>query len=238
MKPSSRSAFERFVAERNKDLQRLARYTRGEQQLADVISQSWLMARELSTDGTLEELQNLDFQDKLLRRLNNFFACHSDRALRMSIRLDHGSDDAGSSSHVHALMHVLTSASPDPLIELMNQEEVASTMQVEDSMDINCSLAGAYACLLEHFGESWWKVAEHLDVSTSTARKHYRQAELLACRQRSLRSHMPKGFMPGPWRSPRPGRTLRQLMFEFAHQLTFQQREGWDEDHPPTADLS
>lgn len=237
MKPSSGSAFDRFVVERNKDLRRLARYTRGEQQLADVISQSWLMARELSADDTLEELQNLDFQERLLRRLNNFFANHSDRTLRKSIRLDHGSDDAGSSSDVHALMHVLTSASPDPLTELLNQEEVASIMQVEDSVDINYSLAGAYACLLEHFGESWREVAEHLDVSTSTARKHYLQAEFLACHQRSLPSHMPKGFMPGPWRSPRPERTLRQLIFEFAYQLTFQQGEGWAEDHPPTASL-
>ena len=56
MTASSQSAFDCFVTERIKDLKRLAGYTRGEQQLADVINESWLMARELSLDDTLEEL--------------------------------------------------------------------------------------------------------------------------------------------------------------------------------------
>jgi hypothetical protein len=227
MEPSSRSAFDYFVTERVKDLKRLAGHTRGEQQLTDVINQSWLIARELCLDDTLEELLNPDFQERLLQRLNHFFVNHRDRILRKSDSLDYGNDDAVASSDTYALVHILPGASPDPLTELVNQEEVASTMQVEDSVDIKCSRAGAYACLLEHFGESWRKVAEHLDVSTSTARKHYRQAEFLACRQRCLPSHMPKGFMPGPWHSPRPGRTLRQLLFEFSYQLTLEHGEGW-----------
>jgi hypothetical protein len=40
-------AFERFVTERKKDLQRIAHHTRGEHQLPDVINEAWVIAFDL-----------------------------------------------------------------------------------------------------------------------------------------------------------------------------------------------
>ncbi len=40
--------FERFVTQRKKDLQRIARHTRGEHQLSDVINEAWVTACDLA----------------------------------------------------------------------------------------------------------------------------------------------------------------------------------------------
>ena len=46
-------AFERFATQRKKDLQRIARHTGGEHQLADVVHEAWIMAWSLqAADGS------------------------------------------------------------------------------------------------------------------------------------------------------------------------------------------
>lgn len=44
MPPIPDDAFERFATQRKRDLQRIARHTGGEHQLADVVHEAWIMA--------------------------------------------------------------------------------------------------------------------------------------------------------------------------------------------------
>jgi hypothetical protein len=69
MKPSSNTTFDRFVSERIKDLELEVRFVRGRQKIDEVISECWLIARELCSDETLAELQNPEIQDLVIKRL-------------------------------------------------------------------------------------------------------------------------------------------------------------------------
>ena len=61
-------SFEQFVAQRKKDLQRIARHTQGEHQLSDVINEAWLVAcepwRSFQLRRTPEQLA-FDFDDEM-----------------------------------------------------------------------------------------------------------------------------------------------------------------------------
>jgi hypothetical protein len=191
MKLSSKSAFECFVVARTKHLQRIANFTAGQHAFHDVVNESWLVAWHLSKDETLAELQNVEFQDQVLREVRRVLASPADRIFRKPVMLGSGGDDEDDTSGTHPLMHILTSDSPDPLDELLNQDETAVSVQVEDSMEIICSLAGAYICLLNHFSD-WRRVAQHLDISTLTVNKHYRQALFLVAINTTSIARCPK----------------------------------------------
>lgn len=64
MAHSQDPAFERFLTQRKKDLRRIARHTRGEHQLPDVIDEAWLVACDLAARmGATIEFLNPTFQD-------------------------------------------------------------------------------------------------------------------------------------------------------------------------------
>jgi hypothetical protein len=212
-------AFSLFVAKYKHKLKHVANRTNGELRFEDVVSEAWLLARKLYPSEALDELQNPEIQDQLMGKLYNLLVRRGDHKFRHAIRLGSGGEDTDEPSDDHPLMFILSSSTLDPLSELLSREETPLEIQYENFVDVDCSLAGAYTRLLTHFNKSWRKVAEHLGLSTSAARQHYKRAEFIACRQRSLPAPMPVNFLPGAWRKFQCERIPLQLILEFTYQL-------------------
>lgn len=215
-------AFNLFTQERQTELQRLASSSNGEQELLDVIGQAWIIAEDMIATGGMTDVRDTQFQEWLLGQLRKHFRNRSSYIRRyLTTRLDVNEYDHDS-LEPHPLMRILVSESPDPLTDLVDQEENIGTEPSEIEMECPCSLAGAYGKLLDFFDRNILKLAEYLLISKKQARRRCDDVRLLAFHQRPLRYPLPSDFLPGPWHSRRPKRRTMQLTFEFSYQLEFE----------------
>ncbi len=214
-------AFEKFVARRKADLERIRRSTRNEQQFSDVVNEAWLMASELKArKGTAINFLDESFQDLLISYLYQHLVRYTEQNIRHAARLDHAVADDGQDSEPHLLMRTLTSDDGGhPLTTLIEQEETSSQHL---GINVNYSLAGAYAHLLRHFDNRMRAVANHLLISESYAYRRCAHARfLVVCQKPVPLPMMEKNFIPGPWRRFRLQRTPTQLEFNFCNELPF-----------------
>jgi hypothetical protein len=211
--------FERFLQQRGKDLRRIARATRGEQEYADVAQEAWLMAGPLSTRcGMAPDFLDAGFQDLLLSHLYQALVRYTELNVRHAVRLDHGTGDDGEEGGQHWLMNRLASdGGHDPLSLLIaGQEEPAQSGDEEQ----HPSLAGAWIVLLRGCEGHMRAAAEHLLISVSHAYRCCAKARHLASRQNAIPLTPPRtAAQLGPWRRYRIMRTPRQLEFDFGGPL-------------------
>jgi hypothetical protein len=141
-----------------RDLQRIARHTRGEHQLSDVINEAWMLGESLPLDaGTSDKFSNPAFQDMLLRHLYQSLVRYTEQNIRLAVRIDHAPGGADSPDAAHPLMNTLVSdGGRDPLAELIERE---AALLDEKEPDVCHSLASAYVCLLRRFDNSMRAVA-------------------------------------------------------------------------------
>lgn len=213
-------SFEQFVAQRKKDLQRIARHTQGEHQLSDVINEAWLVACDLAARKDTEiAFLSPAFQDLLLSHLYQHLVRYTELNVRRAVRLDHAPASDASEGVSHPLMHILVSdGGRDPLAELIERETESNR---DNEPHLHHSLAGAYVRLLRHFDNRMRAVADHLLISVSYARRRCALARLWAAYQ----SPVPMPAMeviPGPWRQFQLRRTPVQLAFDFDDELPLQ----------------
>ena len=207
------SGFDYFVRERQSDLKRIARHTRGEYQFDDVKSEAWVMAQEMyATKNILIKFSDPEYQEFLLAYVYQALVRYTETQVRHAIRLDHGSTD--DDEDVHPLMRTLISNDgSDPLGELLAREAA----QDAETIDAGSSLAAAYADLLRQFDNKLQAVADFLLISVSEFRRHYARVKLLVQHQRSIPLAHRDGsrFRLRPWRRFRLRREPVQLELPF-----------------------
>lgn len=208
------AAFQQFTIRRKKDLQRIARATRGECQLDDVVNEAWIMACDLrANDGSCLDLLDADSQHQLISYLFQRLVRYTDQKVRHAVRIDHAPKGGEHDEDVHPLAYLLVSDDGrDALDELMERETEAA---LESSLAEQGSLAVAYVRLLRHFGNNMSAVADHLRVSRSYAYRRCARARWLAIHARHIPIPVSEKFIPGPWRSFRLRRPQVQLALEF-----------------------
>ena len=209
--------FEHFVAQRKKDLSRIARRTIGECEFEDVVGEAFLMAAEIGRrrEHAVDWSSRTD-QEQVLAYLYQKLVRYEERTVRFAVRLDKSEDDE-SRDFVHPLVRALASdGGRDPLAMLV-EREIQQTSRAEQR---NC-LATAYVRLLRHFDNRMLSVADHLLISLAHAYRCCKKARLLASNQSPLPGKpVAKSFLPGPWRTFRLCRTPEQLTFDFQEQLS------------------
>lgn len=208
-------AFNRFVLDRESDLRRIARHTRGECAYDDVINEAWLMAERLK-QRTPADISDPAFQQLLLSHLYQHLVRYTELNIRRAVRLDHAPDDTESGSS-HPLQRKLA-AHDDPLAFLIRSNEKPFTSQANE----HHSLAGVHLILLRHFGHGMRRVARHLLISLSQAYRRFAKARRVTAHQHALLL-MPAATMDAlkPWRRQRTRRPPRQFEFDFEERLPF-----------------
>lgn len=217
--PLNGTAFGKFVAQRKKDLERIRRSTRNEQELSDVINEAWLMACELSArKGVTVDVLDISFQDLLISHLYQHLVRYTEKNVRHAARLDHATPGSDQEDESHPLMRTLMSDDGQHPLTMLVEQEQRSRQHVE--IDPHHSLASAYIRLLRHFDNRMRAVADHLLISESYAYRRCAHARLLATCQKPVPLSMMDGaFIPGPWRRFRLRRTPTQLAFDFDDEL-------------------
>ena len=212
--------FECFRLQRDTDLKRIARATRGEHQYGDVVNEAWLMADALSSRyAVLKDFLDAGFQDLLLRHLYQSLVRYTELNVRHAVRLDHGSGEDSENGASHPLMNLLSSdEGRDPLSHLIAREDIADQTPAEEE---HPSLAGAWIALLRHYGNRMRPVADHLLISVSYAYRCCAKASWIVTQQNAIPLRPPTGTESqfGPWRRHRVVRNPRQLEFDFEEKL-------------------
>lgn len=201
-------SFDRFLATHKDALKRIARATRGESTVDDVVQEAWLMAHRLHG----ERLATVDFDEaqsqRVLAHLFQALVRYTDTRVRHAVRLDHapnGDDDA-----VHPLARILSGdPGDDPLAGLAAAEDAAAAARVEPATQ-----AAAWLVMVQHFGNRMQSVADFLKISTSYAYRCCARARGIATRQRGIVLDAQMAALR-PWRRWRAERRPRQLCFDF-----------------------
>jgi len=209
--------FRQFTILKEADLKHIARATRGEYRLDDVIHEAWLMAYDLGiAQGKPLDLLNSDSQYKLLSHLFQHLVRYTERKVRNAVRLDHapaGSEDDGGA---HPLSYLLASNDGrDTLDELIGEETGLAT---ERELASHGSLAAAYVYLLRHFDNKMATVANHLRISRSHAYRCCAKARQMSVCATHIPIPIDEHFLPGPWRSFRLHRRQTQLVLDFGNE--------------------
>jgi len=211
-------AFQRFVVQRKKDLERIARATRGDYRFGDVVNEAWLMASRLQTkEGEPLNLSDADCQHRLLSHLYQHLVRYTEQKVRNAVRLDHapkGSEDDG---NAHPFAYLLVSDEGRDSVDELIARETDSAL--ESGLEAHGSLAAAYVYLLRRFGNNMAAVADHLRISRSYAYRCCASARWLAMHMAHIPVPIVEHLMLGPWRSFRLRRPHVQLAFEFDDEL-------------------
>lgn len=213
-------AFRQFSIQRKKDLQRIARATRGECQFDDVVNEAWIMACGLqANDGSPLDLLDANSQHQLIRYLYQHLVRYTEKQVRYAVRLDHAPKGGEHAGDAHPLAYLLAgNDGNDALDELVGREDGEA---LESSLVEHSSLAVAYVYLLRRFGNNMSAVADHLRISRSYAYRRCANAHWLAVHVTHIPMPTIENFMPGPWRSFRLRRPQVQLAFDFDDGLLF-----------------
>lgn len=206
-----------FVAQRRKDLARIARHTSGEYELQDVIGEAFLMAADIAERrGRAVDWSDPADQERVLAYLYQKLVRYTETTVRFAVRLDERLEDEDG-DFVHPLVRTLASdGGRDPLAAAMEKElqRAAPT-----AMPRYC-LATAWIQLVRHFDNRMQAVANHLLISVGHAYKCCAKARVYAANQSPMPGKtMPEAFPPGPWRAFRLWRVPEQLTFDFREQL-------------------
>jgi len=214
MSPVTDNDFQQFCTQQTAALRRIARATRGEHDLNDVINAAWLLAQELARKTQTPVLfADASYQQFLISRLYQQLVRYTDRKIRGSLRLEYSStpdDDP-------PLSERLADKDGDhPLNALIRNEEQAAALTEADVPD---TAIKGYVRLLAHF-RSMRAVARHLLISVSYAY----QCKAAALRKTHVQPPVPTrmmeaDFLPGPWRKRRFQRVPRQFAFDFDDEL-------------------
>ncbi len=87
MHPVRDDVFERFAKQRKGDLQRIARHTGGEHQLADVVHEAWIMAWGLRMPGGEPlNLAEATREVRLLSHLYQRLVRYTEQTVRRAVR--------------------------------------------------------------------------------------------------------------------------------------------------------
>lgn len=143
MHPIPDDEFERFAAQRKRDLQRIARHTGGEHQLADVVHEAWIMAWSLRMpDGEPLNLATTACQEKLLSHLYQHLVRYTEQNVRRAVRLDHAPPGRGQDDDAHPLTYLrVGNEGHDPLSEMIEQEAASA---LDTALNAHGSLAATY----------------------------------------------------------------------------------------------
>jgi hypothetical protein len=211
------AVFEQFARQRKKDLQRIARHTRGEYQFSDVVNEAWVVAHELSArKGVVVDLLDSASQDLVLSHVYQQLVRYAELNVRHAVQLDHA-PAGGEDGDTHPLTHLLVSDEGRDPLALLIAHEAASDIDLE--VEGHASLAAAYVRLLRRFDNRMRAVAEHLLISVSHAYRRCAHARLLAACQVPVPFAIGETFVPGPWRCFRLRRRQVQLAFDFDEEL-------------------
>jgi hypothetical protein len=212
------AAFEQFALQRKKDLQRIARHTRGEYQFSDVVNEAWVVAHELPAGkGVAVDLLNVASQNLVLSHVYQHLVRYAEQNVRRAVQLDHAPGGGDQDGDAHPLTYLLISDDGRDPLALLIEHETASNVDLE--VDGHASLAAAYVRLLRRFDNRMRAVAEHLLISVSYAYRRCAQARLLAVHQVPVPFAVGDAFVPGPWRPFRLCRRPVQLAFDFDEEL-------------------
>jgi hypothetical protein len=222
-------AFQKFLIDRRKDLQRIARSTRGEYEPADVQNEAWLMIHVIrNTKDTQFDISNRPHQDLLISYLYQYFVRYTEKTVRHAEKLDHWNGSTDESFTSHPLLRKLAAdAESDPLNEWLERESVSR--RPTETLDRH-SLAGAYIDLLRRFDNKMRAVADYLLISISYCYKRYSVALQLTRSQRPFPNAGTddKNFSPRAWRSFRIWTAPQQLVLDFGDEPTL-----FDDYHVP-----
>lgn len=154
--------FEAFQSERQRDLSRIAKATRGEMEADELLSEAFFVALEIEekTHHTLDLTLASD-QELVLRWLNAKFVRYADKTMRYSVKLDEGWDDDGEEYSEGARLASVLAApeSEDPLTRHVMVEDHQE--QIE-AVAASYSEASAYTLLLMEWGWDFKGLADHL----------------------------------------------------------------------------
>jgi hypothetical protein len=191
------AAFDQFVQQKRKNLQRIAWKTRGEHQLADVVNEAYVLAGDLAARKDIR-IDFLDpaFQDYLLACLYNHLVAFTEKKIRNGVRMDHAPDDDESARPLLDKLAVDETFEPESILLRAETESY-----VDNKLAAHPSLAAAYLRLLDHFNYRMQSVADHLLISVSHAYRCCANAR----RQETLQEHFcwpvqEKPSLPRPWR--------------------------------------
>lgn len=197
MSPHDFAAFQQFVGQKRKNLQRIARETRGEHQLADVVNEAYVLAVDLAARKRIA-IDFLDpaFQDYLLACLYNHLVEFTEKKIRNGLRLEHTPDNDENAQPLLVKLAVDETFEPESILLRAEAE-----FYIKNKIDTHPSLAAAYLCLLEHFNYRMRAVADHLLISVS----HAYRCRAKARRQETSQAHFcwpvsEKPPLPRPWR--------------------------------------
>lgn len=223
------TAFQKFLIDRKKDLQRIARHTRGEYEPADVQNEAWLMIDHIrNTKDVQLDISNRQHQDFLLSYLHQHFVRYTEKTVRYAEKLDqwNGNTEEGFTSHP-LLRKLAADAGSDPLNEWLERESVSR--RPSEPPDRH-SLAGAYIDLLRRFDNKMRAVADYLLISISYCYRRYAVALQLTRSQRPIPNARTddKNFSPRAWRSFRIWTAPQQLVLDFGDEPTL-----FDDHHLP-----
>ncbi|MDO8942167.1 MAG: hypothetical protein Q8N17_03990 [Burkholderiaceae bacterium] len=226
-------AFARFLVDKKKDIQRIARATRGEYEPSDVESEAWLLAQRLpQTKGWTVDFTDGRQQDKFLSYLYQELVRYTELVVRHAVRLDHKpGGDAGDDPH--PLVNILASdEGHDPLATLLLAE--AAQLQAAEP-DAHHSLAAAYLWLLRRLNNDMRQLAQHLLISLSYCYRRMARARMLAVIQQPLPPTIADQagcFVPKPWRKERMQRIPVQLVLDLDCEPLLWPARTLDHDQP------
>lgn len=204
--------FARFAAARKRKFRQISAATQGEATADDVENEAFILAAELTSKGTVLDLDNLQHQDLLIAHLYQRLVRYTEVHVRHAVRLDHSPD--GEEDQAHPLMNRLAADEHfDPAMAIIRDE---AALPMAPDPEPHESLAAAYVHLLRRFDNRMKDVADHLLISLSYCYRRCSHAKVLAVHQWPLPAPAKvTAFVPSAWRRFRLLREPLQLAFDF-----------------------
>lgn len=154
-----------FLRDRSKDLRRIARATKGDLDLDELMNEAWLMAMEIGARRESPiDFADLDDQEQVLTWLYVRLVKRGEKQSRYAVRLDEGFRDDGGEEIENTLLRLLAAPeASDPLVLLQTTEEQKTYLNLVRS---SFSQATAYVLVLLKMGRN--ELADFLAIGRGT----------------------------------------------------------------------
>lgn len=205
-----------FLEAHKKDIQRIARHSRGESQPEDVQGEIWLVADELSQKRSSPiDFSNPEDQKLLISHTYQKLVRYCETNVRYAARLDNTDPERNYPNYADRLTNGDTG---NPLNTLLTQADIPSATSVEHH-----SLGDAWVTVLDRCNNTMTSVAYFLKISLGHSYRCFNQALHVAQHQQPLPLSLPDNttLHPRPWRRYRRYRKPEQLAFAFDEELPF-----------------